>query len=234
MCMFCINTLLYWSVYQWWIFIWRSGILEEYTLWHCTVLWEDLTCTEGFATGLYIYIYQYVSRYLISFCFGLHQQLKFEVIISTLLNKVWNEWKLLKLWPIFPCHSWGDSVQKCMHELLAYINAYVIDKSVCSKIRPDKILWHLLHATRHKISYWNFTGVYTVGVNIKKNWQCYNGLWRQAWQFYVVVINVWLIEAIYSLTITCLWDSNQCFRWNLPLWGVFPWTDNAKEEGSFI
>lgn len=48
------------------------------------------------------FIYQYVSRYLISFYFGLHQQQNFEVILSMLLNKVWNEWKLLKLWPIFP------------------------------------------------------------------------------------------------------------------------------------
>lgn len=114
----------------------------------------------------------YISRYLISFYFELHQQLNFEVIISMLLNQVWNEWKLLRLWPIFPVNVhvtfWVIHFRNvCMSHRPILMN--MSETEVCSKIRPHKILWHLLRATGHKISYWNFTGVYTVGVNIYKN-----------------------------------------------------------------
>ena len=41
---------------QWWILIWRSGLAEGYTVWHCAVL-LDRTSGSGFGTVSRPYLY---------------------------------------------------------------------------------------------------------------------------------------------------------------------------------
>jgi hypothetical protein len=44
---------LQFCVAQWRILIWRSGLVEGYTMWHCTIV-LDLTSRAGFASGVII------------------------------------------------------------------------------------------------------------------------------------------------------------------------------------